>query len=440
MLIDPRPDNEPFTRINLGEFEIDFRTRNSSTPGTTTISCELAPSQRIVFDMSLPGNTSIFNTIINAQDLYVYVHKLFTTYKILVLDSNLPLFSKKVFSVRATPASEPQPYGFLNTTVGEFSFDIWNFPNFTFGSKSKKDDNHSFRQGFASTKLSAYELTIYSYDNQKQKRENAKKYGGFIKTHYATLRPVEQDSMGLNDLEKIDKFLRNSLSLLRGAYVAPHIYRGFSGNVERCGRIGSLENTPWQTRHVSSLFDENDVSFEFLINRLWYLWNYHTRTYVLENAISWYLRSNLLAAGIEASIVLSVATLELLSWSYLVEENSFLKQKGFNDLNSSERIRILTRSLNIPIEIPTFCTNLQGCAQAFKLDDLCEVLPFFRNKIIHPELDRRQQIQNGFFDAWNCAQWLIEMIILAASGYNGKYSDRRKLPVYKGNTQRVPFH
>lgn len=73
------------------------------------------------------------------------------------------------------------------------------------------------------------------------------------------------------------------------------------------------------------------------------------------------------------------------------------------------------------------------------MSDLCEVLPFFRNKIIHPELERRMQIEKGFFEAWNCAQWLIEMIILAMSGYEGMYSDRRNLPVFKGRVETVPF-
>ena len=229
---------------------------------------------------------SVLAPILNMEDIYIYVHELFTHFKLLVIESNLKLFNQEKISVRATPAFEPRTYGYCVKPCQFFTFDIWNFPNFQANKTVKKVCNGSYVQGFSSINLSGYELTIRSYENQKEKRKLANKYGGYISTHYATIKPSRKASIYVKDVEKIDKFLRNALSFISGAYISPHIYRGFSESTELCGRIGSIENTPWQTRHIASFFDEHSVSVEQLINCLWQYWIHHKRVYVIENAIN----------------------------------------------------------------------------------------------------------------------------------------------------------
>jgi hypothetical protein len=134
--------------------------------------------------------------------------------------------------------------------------------------------------------------------------------------------------------------------------------------------------------------------------------------------------------------------LELLAYTYAVEDKGLLSAKGFKDLWASDKLRLLLVSTKIPTAIPPECAEITNLVsnKANKLNwvDLPHALTEIRNSLVHPDHKNRHTVATAYVDAWKAGLWLLELTALAICGYAGTYSNRLKTR-HAGHVEVVPW-
>lgn len=136
-------------------------------------------------------------------------------------------------------------------------------------------------------------------------------------------------------------------------------------------------------------------------------------------ALHWYLRSNRAGqgAGVDGGLILSQAALEGLSISVL---NNSPPKKA----NAAANIRAACRRLKIGTAIPSSSKRLRSWQRRGAFSDGPEAITRLRNELVHPNRRLPGKLPSAVPEAWQLAQWYIEMMLLKLSGYHGLYSNR----------------
>jgi len=158
----------------------------------------------------------------------------------------------------------------------------------------------------------------------------------------------------------------------------------------------------------------------------------------LHAAIYWYTQANTRGGSpsIDAAIILAQAALERLAHHHLVVDRKMISAGGLEQLRTSDRLRLLFSSLNIPIEIGTATPDIQNAAPAFKWLDAPHAMTDIRNEIVHPA--SRKQVNTCIVDAWKLFLWYLELSVLALCGYDDAYTSRLTAK-YATQSEKVPW-
>lgn len=244
--------------------------------------------------------------------------------------------------------------------------------------------------------------------------------GGYWLTHRADIVRSDGGSFSPVQATSFLRDLRLFLSFANGLHTAVPFAFGFADDDrEKFRDIGSQLDAPWQDRlgwfdtlHGQAL---RDVFTPFV--RLLRDQDFGD---TVRQALYWYLHSNRAGNGVgtDGSLILSVAALEGLSLSHVEKFNVKIKA-GLN-----ARLSALLAHLDIPNELPTHMKGLQSGALAKEWQTAIDAILKVRNELVHPR--RRITIPLGGLvsEAWNLAQWYIEVIVLRLAGYDGKYGNR----------------
>jgi uncharacterized membrane protein len=86
--------------------------------------------------------------------------------------------------------------------------------------------------------------------------------------------------------------------------------------------------------------------------------------------------------------------------------------------------------------------ELKQLAKAKQWHDTADAVVGVRNNIVHPDNDltvKGVNYHQTILQAWICAMWICEAVILSLIEYSGPYSDRRTYPKYVGTLDRLPW-
>jgi hypothetical protein len=154
----------------------------------------------------------------------------------------------------------------------------------------------------------------------------------------------------------------------------------------------------------------------------------------LHQALYWYLRSGALQTGVDGGLILLQAALERLT-------HTFFRPKGRRRETTSRWLRRALLERGIPVELPAdagaLAAFVDGVARDRDVRDAPFALAKLRNNAVHPVEDA--SVPDGaYYEAWNMARWLVEMVVLNVTGYRGKYANRltRRLV---GQVEPVPW-
>jgi len=137
------------------------------------------------------------------------------------------------------------------------------------------------------------------------------------------------------------------------------------------------------------------------------------------DAMYWYLVANNQGTRAEAGLMVAQAALELLSWTLLVLDRKTVTPSRFKKIRSATKISWLFDELQIPRDIPPQLRELQASPARWK--GAQDAITAIRNDLVHPEKRGHEHLA---YEAWQLAQWFIELVIFRLSDYNGKYSNR----------------
>ncbi|MCC7182212.1 MAG: hypothetical protein IT509_01405 [Rhodocyclaceae bacterium] len=144
----------------------------------------------------------------------------------------------------------------------------------------------------------------------------------------------------------------------------------------------------------------------------------------LRSAIYWYVQANTSGGspGIDAAIILAQSALERLAHHHLVVDKKMISPGGLDRLKTSDRLRLLFSSLNLPVGIGATTPDIQKVASSFKWVDAPHAMTDIRNELVHPV--SKKQVADCFFDAWKLSLWYLELSVLALCGYDDTYTSR----------------
>ena len=179
------------------------------------------------------------------------------------------------------------------------------------------------------------------------------------------------------------------------------------------------------------------------------LWNEDSWKQPISQAISWYIYGNLQQSGLENSIIIVQACLELLSWVILVENGSVAKQTFNEDLEynkTSKKINRLLEHFKIPNNIPYEFESLKNFESELKhsKNNGPYAITEIRNSIVHASPENRRTYMSLSHktkeESLELGLWYIELIILKLFKYDGVYRNRASKSYINNQwSEKVPW-
>jgi hypothetical protein len=301
----------------------------------------------------------------------------------------------------------------------------------------------SYASGRLHLKNDEWDVILDSNDNLSELTKCLDDQGGFALTHVGMLKRVDGKQFDMDQAsDKLDA-LYHFLSFVRGLWCGPLLPIGQATDKVSWQIWDAPRLTPW--KHVNSWFfefepqDINEAFNGFMKKWADTIWNEPTRL-----AIHWYIEANIGAGGVEGSIVLIQAALELFSWVYLMEAPSACKPCTAADFANnrkwpaSKKIERLLEEMNIPTDIPRELKELQKANIGAKNGP--NMFTYIRNRIAHATEEDRRKLSTIPFEARVEAKWLglwyLELALLRLFGYNRQYYVRF---LHGGPADRVAF-
>ena len=119
----------------------------------------------------------------------------------------------------------------------------------------------------------------------------------------------------------------------------------------------------------------------------------------LSDVVYWYVRANAGAAGtgIDTGIIIAQAALELLVWTYCLQERAILSPKAFGKggLSAADKCRLLGHTLGVPVNVPSNLKAL-GHQPGAKWADGPEAITAIRNALDTSERRQSLYVANVF--------------------------------------------
>jgi hypothetical protein len=320
--------------------------------------------------------------------------------------------------------------------LASLTLHLFNFPNFL-----ARDDfilevgNGAERRiGRILLQSPEWKVEIQATPDTARLVEELKVSSGYAITHVVRITRTDGRTFSVRDAEKVSVLLHKLVSFAVGRWTG--IFGATGVNVH--GAVvyeewASRPSAPWGGR--LNWFDEHHGE---ALSDLFAGFVSCLEDPQLGPAISaahyWYLRSNRggEAAGADGSLILSQAALEGLASAYLAAVG---KSQGGN---AAETIRLALTEMSIPAAIPKEFRKLRRGQRKRAWDDGPHALIRVRNDLVHPKKRLPIPIGNLIGEAWQLAQWYLELAILRASGYSGVYSSRLRTK-WVGDVEAVPW-
>lgn len=159
----------------------------------------------------------------------------------------------------------------------------------------------------------------------------------------------------------------------------------------------------------------------------------------LKHALYWYVRADTNLIGPDGGCFLLQAALERLAWHVLVRDRKSLSKNRFEKLSAADQLRLLLSATGIPLGIPTGLAELKKIGKVLTWNDGPQAFVGVRNRLVHPPKLNRNDIKLPYFETYTLGKWYVELILLSACGYIGKYSNRTNVHRWVGEVEDVPW-
>ena len=382
------------------------------------------------------------------------------------LTVELPRFrTKNVVALSTHWGSTPSGSTSIRAAVGEMEwggarsllsvgFQIVNFPDvITLGSCAVPGDPTTIggddrtNQTLQNVALNhdGWQIRIVALPESGDRCEQLKTTGGYAFTHVGQLTRVDDSVFSVEQAKDILESLRQFLSFARGAACALPIHwgRGKDGEIV-WRRFQSPIVDPWPRSHLSCI-GEGPHTGEILAE----LFDSFCGTYKdprlrepLGVALHWYRHCNTQSSGLEGSLVLGMAALDLLGALIVVNRNGPMSAGQYDGLSGAVKLRKLLKALKLQPDIPQRYEALSRFAKNNNWDS-CQALAELRNGFVHAKEERRRIVfgsdgKAATPGALQLSLWYQGLALLRLLEYRGSYFNRTTA-TWVGQVEPVPW-
>lgn len=425
----------PNQEIKLAEGQIEFEPKTLKIKGDAKIFMRFLPKLDIIIEATA---YEFFGNLLAEKEIEVNFPYIKLSTKLFIKRASI----SKNYKIIAIPHKEPLLIGSFGETT-KVIFHVLNFPEFHGTSnKSVVEKNRIERRGQVILEAEGWKITITAVRNLKSLYKSLQSDGGYIITHVGCIERVDNSKFISNKSSEIIDALHYFLSFSAGFFTGPILPVSLNEKDERfyeewyCGL-----KTPYKS--VLSWFD---ISHGQLLGEVFpgFLkkWKNKIWNEPIEVAIYWYLRSNTMEGGTDGAIILAQSALELLAYTYIVEDKKIYSYEDFKSKSAAEKIKLLLSSLNIPLNIPLDLSNLINLGKKFNWDGP-QAFSEVRNLLVHPGQKRKRlaKIKSSLplAEVWKLGLWYIELVLLSFFGHTGVYAERFKNGQIVGDVSPVPW-
>ena len=436
--------DEPNQAINLGQVAIQFEHEGTSYRKTASAAMKFLPKRDLIFVVPLRGDDSSAGLINVGTKL-----KLTLPERGVTEDFFCTALGEKhgglVFSPTRSGITVTQPSSAISTAV----FHLFNFPDFWAPERhgqAAAEPATQFERKCRRTVLmgDGWLVTIAALDGIYELDRELDSQGGYVITHIGTIARENGTTFTSERLDDLLTCLHHFLSFTLGCWAGLALPVGFDSDGSRVFEQWGMRNSAgghwdsfcsWFGRLNGELLSQVFPGFLSLWNNI--LWREP-----LARAVYWYVGACTggFQIGVDTGIILAQTALELLSWTYCVQDRKVVSSEAFkrrNGLNASDRLRLLASTLNIPKEIPDALSGLHA-RPGRKWDDSMEAITGTRNAVVHP--DNQPAVSgDSYFDAYRLSVWLLTLVLLRLCGHNGMYANLLAQHRCSGTVERVPW-
>lgn len=289
-----------------------------------------------------------------------------------------------------------------------------------------------------------WQVRIVAVPESGDRYRELKATGGYACTHVGQLTRADGSAFSVEEVKEILESLRVFLSFTRGAACALPIQWGCGEDEEIVWRRFGMPIVDRWVRTYQSWFDEHHGSvLAELFDEFCRIHKHPNLREPLSVALHWYRHCNTQSSGLEGSLVLGMAALDLLGALIVVERNGSMQAGEYDDLHGARKLRKLLSALKTPTDIPQRYHVLSGFAEEHSLPDACAALAELRNGFVHANEKRRRIVfgssgKAATFNAWQLSLWYQELALLYLLRHRGRYSNRTTAK-WVGQVEPVPW-
>ena len=443
-LIDPMYSQaNPNDPIDLGQVVVQFDHKGTTYQEKAKVTMRFVPDDRLEFACPLEGKPPLFGHMISLDNSWD--HKLTLTNRGVTFDANCPRveFGGMVFHPTNSTVTVTPPSNAISTAT----FHLFNFPDFHGPESYILTTGEPPLQGLRLCgrlvlKADGWSITVAATERTDSLAKALKAQGGYVITHVGRIVRDDGATYSSDQLDNLLNCLQYFLSFALGRWAGITLPIGFDAEGNRVFEQWGFRMTADGTWHGScSWFDKHNGEllpqvFPGFIS----LWMNELWREPLTHALYWYLGAcdRRVGIGVDTGLILAQTALELLAWTYCVQDRKTVSQAAFGPrgLSAAHRLRLLASALGISQEIPTDFSALHA-KRGKKWADGLDAITTIRNSLVHPGV-RMELPEDSYYEAWRLSLWYIDLILLRLCGHDGKYANRLAQR-WTGQVESVPW-
>lgn len=328
-------------------------------------------------------------------------------------------------------------WGAEQTALRSVGFQVVNFPDvITPGPLAVPGDPTADAGDYGGTIQTAsltydgWRIRIVAVPQATDRYTQLKATGGYAFTHAGQLTRVDDTTFSVEQAKDILESVRVFLCFARGAACALPIQWGRDKDNEIVWRRFQSPIVDRWKRTYTSWFPETQG--EILAQLFHAFCRFHQNPKLSEPlgvALHWYRHCNTQSSGLEGSLVLGMASLDLLGGLVVVDRYRSMLAEDYDLLPGAKKLRKLLSALKLQPVIPWRYQGLIRFARRNGGWDSCQALAELRNGFVHAKEKNRRVVfgQAGRAatpDALQLSLWYQELALLRVLDYRGSYHDR----------------
>lgn len=329
--------------------------------------------------------------------------------------------------------------GDKSISVPSIEFEVCNLREF-FG----RSNTSNFSSKHLLLENDQFRIQLFKHIDFSNKSKELKWNGSYQALYTGLLNPINSNaSLTYEGTQEIFTCLFLFLSFLNGRRCSPIFRKGIFED-----EVVWSDFTPY---HVDKFKSATNWPPQIDTSEIESLWKNFSEMYrdpdtkdFLEVAIHTYIRANGHIAFAFEGISMIANTLELLFNVLVVEKKKIIAGKDVENLQASNKIRLLLSQVGLGNEIPSKLTGMiayKASTKEFREMDGPEFFTQIRNSIVHGQADKRKKLsqipETVLREVVDMSIWYVEVILLNILNYQGKYQNRTLKAEWAGQGEEL---